>query len=119
MSETTATTDQSDPTTPVPVPPGTTTAGTVKQIKVRRKMPDLLAACYDGTNAVQVAGWLLGQGQPCNLVMVPGKPPVLTNAGGVPVAQGWVLPNLEVIAEQELGTTYEKIVDPAAGTPIP
>lgn len=106
----------SEPTTPVPVPPGTTTTGTVKQIKVRRKTPDLLAVCYDGTNAVQIAGWLMGQGKACQLSMQPGKPPVLLGADGAVVKIGWVLPSLEVIAEQELGTTYEKVADASTAT---
>lgn len=110
MADPTPTATTTDGTVPVPVPPGTTTAGSIKQITIRRKSPEIPAACYDGANAVQVAGWLIGRGQPCNLAMQPGTPPVLVAPDGSPVKLGWVLPNLEVVSDQELSALYEQVV---------
>lgn len=100
------------PETPtIPVPPGTTTAGTVRQIKVRRNTPALAAVCYDGTNAVQVAAWLLGQGRSCKVEFRTDGPPRLLASAGDVLKTGWVLPSMEVIGTQELGPVYEQVGD--------
>lgn len=95
----------------IPVPAGTTTAGTVRQLQVRRRMPQMSAVCYDGSNAVQVAAWLLGNGRSCSVEFRTDGPPRLQTPGGIPLETGWLLPNMEVIEEQELGTVYDQIGD--------
>lgn len=95
----------------IPVPPGTTTAGTVRQIQVRRNTPALSAVAYDGSNAVQVAAWLLGQGRSCTVEFRTDGPPRLLTEGSEAMALGWVLPSMEVVAAQELGPVYEQIGD--------
>lgn len=106
----------------IPVPPGTNTAGTVRQIMARRSAPALAAVCYDGANAVQVAAWLLGQGRSCKVEFRTDGPPCLLTEKGASLPTGWVLPSMEVISNQELGTVYEQIGDEVVipiGTPTP
>lgn len=95
----------------IPVPSGTTTTGSVRQIRARRNTPELSAVCYDGSNAVQVAAWLLGNGQNCTVEFRTDGPPRLRTPDGGELGTGWVLPNLETITNQELGTVYEQVGD--------
>lgn len=97
---------------PVPIPGGADTALTVEQISVRRRAPSMPAVRYDGSNAVQVGAWVLGQNRvSCRVDFRQGKMPVLVREDGTEVARGWILPNLEVVSEQDLTTVYERLPD--------
>lgn len=95
---------------PIVVPGGTTTGASIKVMRVKRKMPEIQAACYDGTNAVQLAAWLLANGRAARVDFQPNKPPLLMDpTTNKPIAPGWLLPSLEAVKDGEVGTVYEQI----------
>lgn len=98
------------PSDPIVVPGGTTTGASIKMMRVKRKMPEIQAACYDGTNAVQMAAWLLAMGRTARVDFQPNKPPLLINpATNAVIAPAWLLPNLEAVKDGEVGTVYDQI----------
>jgi hypothetical protein len=58
-----------------------------------------------------VAEWLAVQGRLAQVVFPAGATPHLVTPGGDPIETGYVLPNLEVVTEQDLTTIYERIAD--------
>lgn len=99
-------------TSPIVVPDGTTTGASIKMMRVKRKMPEMRAACYDGTNAVQMAAWLLAMGRTARVDFQPNQPPQLINpATNAVILPGWLLPTLEPIKEGEVGAVYDQIGD--------
>lgn len=95
--------------TPVPVPNNASTQLQLESVQIRRRSPVQTAVKYDGSNAVQLAAWLLAHGRRCQVSFSPDAPPKLMAEDGTPVPQGWVLSNLEVLGEQDLTTIWEKV----------
>jgi hypothetical protein len=83
-----------------------------QSVTIKRRVPELSAYLYDGTNAVAVASWVNQQGGSCQIAFPPGNNalPQLMGADGVPVLPGcYILPTLEVITFEDFDAQYDVV----------
>jgi len=81
-----------------------------QSVTIKRRVPELPAYLYDGTNAVAVASWVNQQGGSCQITFPPGNNamPQLIGQDGQPVSTGvYVLPTLEVISFEDMDAQYD------------
>jgi len=85
-------------------------AAPAAQATLRRKMPDLAAYWYDGTNAVAAAQWLAGQGTKAQIEFptAPNALPYLVGVDGAALpTQVYVLTSLETVDQTDLAANYD------------
>jgi hypothetical protein len=81
-----------------------------QSVTIKRRVPELPAYFYDGTNAVAVASWVNQQGGSCQISFPSGNNalPQLIGQDGQPVpSEVYVLPTLEVITFADMDAQYD------------